>query len=367
LSELYIGLMSGTSMNAIDAALVDFSSYPLQLISTYSYPIEQNLKDELLDLCFLGDNEINRLGQVDVKLGRLFAQAANAVLAKAQLPTTAIRAIGSHGQTIRHHPDFPYPFTLQIADPNIIATETAITTIADFRRRDIAYGGQGAPLTPAFHDYAMRSTTIDRAVVNIGGIANITFMPHAHNYILGFDTGPGNMLLDSWINQHHSSAYDQDGKWAQTGKINPSLLEKMLNDTYFQRSPPKSTGREYFNPAWLTQFAISQLPTEDVQATLVELTALSIMQAVEKQMSSGEVIVCGGGAHNCYLMQRLNAYSRHYRVLTSQTLGIHPDWLEAIAFAWFAKRTLDHQTSNLPQVTGASQATILGGIYLANR
>ena len=368
MTELYIGLMSGTSMDAIDAVLVDFSKLPLQLIATHSEPISTELKKKLLQLCFPGHDEINCMGILDVQMGILFAQSCNQLLKKSGIDRATIKAIGSHGQTIRHYPhDAHFPFTLQIGDPNIIAARTGITTIADFRRRDLASGGQGAPLVPAFHNYFFRNPHKDQVIINIGGIANITFLPaNLNEKIIGFDTGPGNTLLDSWINQHQHKKYDQDGQWAKSGKLNNSLLAILMADEYLKLPPPKSTGREHFNLAWLQSKLPENIAAVDVQNTLTEFTAQSIMQAINLYATKNcDIIICGGGAHNNYLLSRLEHHRGNHTITLSQQFGIDPDWIEAIAFAWLAQQTLQSKPGNIPSVTGARQAVILGGIYQA--
>ena len=363
--ELYIGLMSGTSADGIDAALVDFSQPRLNVIATYYMPYEPALRKQIHALCAEGKNEIERLGQMDVILGNAFAQAATQLLYNQSINPSAITAIGSHGQTIRHDSSAATnPFTLQIGDPNTIAAKTGITTVADFRRKDVAIGGHGAPLVPAFHQILFSSPTTDRAIVNIGGIANITILPkNTSTNVIGFDTGPGNVLLDEWIRLHHDTRHDTNGDWGATGKVIPELLAQMLAEPYFQLSAPKSTGRELFNINWLKKQLRSQTP-EDVQATLVELTAQSIIDAIKKYLPAGEILVCGGGAHNHFLMQRLAALAKPaFSVDSTNTYGLSPDWVEAVAFAWLAKQTVHRQPGNLPSVTGAARPAILGGIY----
>jgi anhydro-N-acetylmuramic acid kinase len=359
--DLYIGLMSGTSADGIDAALVDFNSATPLLVAHHFTEFSSDLRERILALNHPGHDEINRLGELDHILGKAFADAANTLLAKSGIATSDIRAIGSHGQTIRHHPQLR--FTLQIADPNMIAAKTGITTVADFRRRDMAYGGQGAPLVPAFHQTILRSKDHDRAVVNIGGVANITFLPcDLQKSILGFDTGPGNNLMDAWIQQHLQKTHDKNGEWAKQGIVSVDLLKKLLNDAYFKMIPPKSTGPEYFNLAWLNKHLGSQ-KNDDVQATLAELTAITISNAIKNLMNSGEVLICGGGVHNQYLMQRLTALLKPFDVLSTEKYGVHPDWMEAMAFAWLAKQTLEKKPGNVMQVTGAKEQAILGGVY----
>lgn len=366
MSELYIGLISGTSADGIDAALVDFSTTTPTVIGTHYQPYPSDIREKVLSLCKRGEDEIERLGELDALLGKTFAKAVQTLLEKQSLTPATIKAIGSHGQTIRHRPQL---FTLQIADPNIIAAETGITTVADFRRKDMAQGGQGAPLVPAFHEQILASKDSNRIIVNIGGIANITVLNKNKAPVIGFDTGPGNVLLDTWIAKHQQKRYDENGSWGAEGEVDPALLQQMLTEPYFKLPAPKSTGRELFHSEWLDrqlnqyQKAISPV---DVQATLVELTAQSILDAIRKEISEGEVLICGGGAHNQLLMERLKALGApNYQVASTMQYGIDPDWVEALAFAWLAKQTLQRAPGNLPSVTGAKRATILGGIYYA--
>lgn len=371
--ELYIGLLSGTSMDGVDAALIDFDANKQspQLVTTYSEPIPKQLKQALLKLCKPGENGINRMGHADNELGRLFAQCCLQLIKKAKINPREIRAIGSHGQTIRHVPNTEYPFTLQIGDPNIIAAMTGITTVADFRRRDMALGGQAAPLAPAFHNFLLRTSDENRWVLNIGGIANVTYLAADGNAaILGFDTGPGNTLSDAWCFDQLGKPYDNAGDWASSGNINPELLSVLLNDPYFQAAPPKSTGREYFNLDWLQQqlHSLSSRPSpEDIQATLLELTARSITNAIQSiDNRPGSIWVCGGGTHNQRLMARLKNLCETHRVTTTKEIGLSPDWVEAMCFAWLAQQTLKGLPGNLPSVTGAKEISVLGAIYPAS-
>lgn len=358
---MYIGLMSGTSADGINAAAVDFESPQPKLIATCYQPFTAELRQKIIALCSPGENEVNRLGELDVLLGKEFAATARALIKKDQLQPHQIHAIGSHGQTIRHHPE--RKFTLQIGDPNIIAAETGITTIADFRRRDLALGGQGAPLVPAFHHAIFANNQINRAIVNIGGIANITLLP-ATGTVLGYDTGPGNTLLDAWIMQHQGQQYDEAGKWAQSGASQPALLQRLLSDRFFHLHSPKSTGREYFHLDWLKHSLADEKPA-DVQATLVDLTAHSIANEIKKHFSCGEMFICGGGAQNRFLLAQLQKAAPEFTVATTEKLGVHPDWVEAMAFAWLAKQTLEKKPGNLKAVTGAEKDSILGGIYFS--
>lgn len=365
--EFFIGLMSGTSMDAADAALVDFSAGKSKLIATHRTPLTAELRAALLALCVPGPNEIERMAELDARLGELFAEAALALLKKSGVSATDVQAIGSHGQTVRHQPTGPYPFSLQIGNPALIAERTGITTIADFRRADIAAGGQGAPLVPAFHNAVFRSSEHDRVVVNIGGIANITVLPKdAKQPVTGFDTGPGNVLLDAWAERHLGKHMDEDGRFAATGKMHEELLAGLLSDSYFALVPPKSTGREHFNIAWLDAAlqAHADISSQDVQATLGELTAASIAVAIQEHApTTKEVLICGGGAHNVHLMQRLRVCLSQCSVESIEKYDISPDWVEAMAFAWLAKQTLEGKAGNLPSVTGAKHAVVLGGVY----
>lgn len=370
MANLYIGLMSGTSADGVDAVLVDFSGeQPSQLASHYT-PYPGDLREKILGLCQPGADEIHRLGELDVVLANTFVDAVQYLLETSGTHAKDIIAIGSHGHTIRHAPTHAHRFTLQIGDPNTIAAKTGITTVADFRRKDVALGGQGAPLVPAFHRSLFLSGEINRAIVNIGGIANVTLLPvNAGENIIGFDTGPGNTLMDQWIHSHHQLSHDKEGAWCASGKIHEKLLQVMLDDEYFKLAPPKSTGREYFNLHWLQKkmAAVHETITnEDVQATLAELTAKTISYCNQQYLKSGEILVCGGGAHNAYLLSRLQALmTPDFTVTTTEEYGVHPDWVEAIAFAWLAWQTMEKRAGNLPSVTGASAASILGGVYYA--
>lgn len=366
-AKIYLGLMSGTSMDGIDAALVRFPTQSVELIAAYSHPWPTSLQHDLQRLTIPGDNEIDRLGELDLLSANEFAAAAQTLLSNANIPATAIAAIGSHGQTIRHRPDADNAFTLQIGDPNRIAESTGITTVADFRRRDIAAGGEGAPLAPAFHHALFGSKKKHRCILNIGGIANITVLPPQDEAtITGFDTGPGNCLLDSWATRHIHTPFDKNGEWAATGKIHPALLEQMLADSYFSRPAPKSTGREYFSLEWLEGLAgqYSALAPVDIQATLTALTAQSIGNAIKATASDcQQLLVCGGGIHNPVLMKQLQQELAHCQIESTRHYGADPDWVEAIAFAWLARQTMLGLSGNLPSVTGAHHPVILGGIY----
>lgn len=369
-NSLFIGLLSGTSLDAIDAALVSFEDEYPQLIKTLSYPMPAAFKEQCLAISTSGHCSIDEIGSLDAKAGELFANAVIALINQAHISPKQIRAIGSHGQNLRHRPDLSPPFTLQIGDPNIIAERTGILTIADFRRRDIAAGGQGAPLAPAFHAAAFGSPTHNRVILNIGGMSNITLLPADKALpIRGFDTGPGNCLMDSWAKCHLNTPYDMEGRFAASGSIHTDLLQLCLKDPYFSKIPPKSTGREYFNLEWLkakiAQFNINidHLLPEDIQATLLALTAHSVTNAIrEYGYPESEVFVCGGGAHNRFLMESLSVLLKG-PVHSTDILGVPPDWVEAMLFAWLAKQTLEGKAGNCPAVTGASKAIALGGLF----
>jgi len=366
----YIGLMSGTSMDAIDAALLDLKDNHCRLIAKHSHPIPAALKQKLYKLIQGNNFNVNDFGSLDITLGRLFAAAANQLIELNNLEHSAIAAIGSHGQTVFHAPDNKPAFTLQIGDPNCIAQLTGITTVADFRRRDMAAGGQGAPLVPAFHDALFRLHDRNRVILNIGGVANITVLPAAQTKaVSGFDTGPGNNLMNGWIQRHQKQSYDNGGKWAASGTTDEKLLERLLRDKYFQQAPPKSTGPEHFNQNWLDANIKrhgKRLLRKNVQATLCELTAQSIAAAIHDHApTTDEVLVCGGGVHNLALLFRLQCLLGTIKVISTEDYGIDPDYVEAMAFAWLAKQTLANKPGNMPAVTGAKQAVVLGGIYPA--
>ncbi|RYY73226.1 MAG: anhydro-N-acetylmuramic acid kinase [Gammaproteobacteria bacterium] len=368
-TEYYLGLMSGTSADAIDLAIVDFHQNKSELIGSHSLPLTPEIRHQIHSLTIPGHNEIDRLGQLDCQLAELFALAISQLLGKLGLNPQQIMAIGSHGQTIRHRPpgNRDASFTLQIGDPNIIAERTGITTVADFRRRDMAAGGQGAPLVPAFHHAVFQSTSVDRVVINIGGMANVTWLPKSGK-TLGFDTGPGNVLMDVWILKHLGKAYDTNGDWAASGTPDSELLLQLLSHEFFSQLPPKSTGREAFNLEWLSSMLKHKtLHAADVQATLLQLTAHSIVKDIKKLATEEcEIYVCGGGAYNLNLMTELALQLPQSKVATTEELGVAPEWIEAMAFAWLARQTMMRKAGNLSAVTGANREIILGGIYFAS-
>ncbi|QFU74521.1 anhydro-N-acetylmuramic acid kinase [Halioglobus maricola] len=367
---LYLGLMSGTSMDAIDAAIVRCQQGGVSLLHTHAEAIPAELRQRIHELSHDGANEIERLGRLDRELGALFARASMQTLKQAQLSASDIIAIGSHGQTLRHRPPSAghgaTSFTLQIGDPNTIAELTGITTVADFRRRDMAAGGEGAPLAPAFHAQAFGAEGTTRAIVNIGGIANVSLL-QGRELIAGFDTGPGNTLMDHWHARHCGGHYDADGAWAASGSVNDALLSALMSDDYFNLRGARSTGKETFNLAWLEQLLPgADVPAADVQATLCELTARTIAGAISaEQADTAEVFVCGGGAHNRELLRRLGCALPGAAIADTTALGIDPDWVEAALFAWLAYRTMNNMSGNATRVTGAAGPRILGGIFPA--
>jgi anhydro-N-acetylmuramic acid kinase len=365
--KLYLGLMSGTSIDSIDAILLNCSTTKQAVIAYHEQPWPAELRQELQAITTPGSNEIDRMGPLDARVADLFANAALGLLQHAEIKPQQVTAIGCHGQTIRHRPNSEPPFTLQIGDPNRIAETTGITTVADFRRRDMAAGGQGAPLVPAYHEWLFRKGGENRVILNIGGISNLTVLPSdPTDPVLGFDSGPGNILLDGWAQTQLAQPYDSSGSWAASGEVNSKLLTLLLSDPYFSLPYPKSTGREYFNQPWLEERLDQNIKPEDVQATLTALTATSIHQAIG--MTSAEVqrvIVCGGGVHNNELMRQLQELLGLVPLETTATYGIEPNQVEAAAFAWLAKQTMERRNGNLPTVTGASHAAVLGGIYPA--
>ena len=368
MSNLYIGLMSGTSMDGIDAALVRFADSGLDILQT----LQQNYPEDLRQRLVVSRSDTSLRTCDDVpdlhrEVGICFRDAAIALLALAETDASAITAIGSHGQTLRHEPDASEPFSLQIGDAGVIATGTGITTIADFRRADIELAGQGAPLAPAFHEWLFRNEEMTRVVLNIGGIANITVLHAGDRETTGFDTGPGNTLLDAWALKHLGTPYDADGDWSASGSVAGDLLSRLTSDAYFAAAAPKSTGFEYFNLDWLDETIVSQYDPANVQATLCQLTADSIAEAIRTAApEANEVLVCGGGIHNRDLMRRLQATLPGRNIVSTAIAGLDPDWVEAAAFAWLAMRTTSGLTGNLPSVTGAQRATVLGVTHTAS-
>ena len=355
--------MSGTSLDGIDAVLVELSlPKPLQLAQHY-FPFDDILKNTLLALHQPNHNELHLAQVTGNQLAAMYATAVASLLAQTKISSNAVKAVGCHGQTIRHCPEHGY--TLQIGNAALLAELTGITVVSDFRSRDIAAGGQGAPLVPAFHDHILRHPDIHRVIVNIGGISNLTNLP-PHTPTSGFDCGPGNLLMDAWCAQHLDKPYDNNGAWAASGKVLLTLLERMLAEPFFALPPPKSSGRDLFNTAWLTSKLQGNESAANVQATLLELTCRSITSAIQNQCpGANEIYLCGGGAHNQALHNRLAALLPGCRVKVTDSLGVDGDYLEAIAFAWLAQQTLHGKAANLPLVTGAKHPCILGAIHHA--
>lgn len=363
-AERYIGLMSGTSLDGVDAVLAEFPpGLPARLLKTHYLPYSDALRERLLALHASQTDEIDLAARAANELAELYAGAVNALCI--DQARVSVRAIGCHGQTLRHQPARGY--TVQIGNAALLAERTGISVVADFRSRDIAAGGQGAPLVPAFHAHVLGDASRHRVIANVGGIANVTDLPPG-GLVRGWDTGPGNMLMDAWVQRHRQLRYDPDGSWASSGDVNPELLARLLAHPYLAAPPPKSAGREQFNldglDALLAQYP--PIPPEDVQASLLEFTAASLADAIESECQAAqEIYVCGGGAHNSRLMARLAERLPGRRVATTSTLGLDPDWVEAMAFAWLAHQTLHRQPGNLPAVTGARGPRILGAIYPA--
>ncbi len=365
---LYIGLMSGTSLDGIDAALVEIDSLGMpHLLASHYQPYDKSLQTQLFKLSQAAEVSLEDLATLDQTLGQLYAACCLTLLDTNDYQTSDIQAIGCHGQTIRHKPR-PDAFSIQIGDANIVAELTGITTVADFRRRDIAAGGEGAPLVPAFHQHAFIDYHNPRQILNLGGIANITVLSQDSENTFGFDLGPANALSNEWVEKHWQLNFDEGGELARSGTIQPNLLEKWLAIEYFDKPPPKSTGRELFN---LTQFEqrtpeMNHLKKEDVLASLIELTAISISRGVEQWgYTDGELFLCGGGAHNIYLIERIQHHLINIRIGRTDDLGIPVDMVEACAFAWLAYRAMNRLAGNLPNTTGAKGPRVLGAIYPA--
>lgn len=402
---LYIGMMSGTSLDGMDAVLCQFSDsvnhedeaqQPMRLLATYSQDFPPRLREVLLALC--QPNGVNQLtpaanepsseldwfGWASREYGEFASHVVNTLLQQSQVDAEAVLAIGCHGQTVRHRPHMG--FSLQLVDANIIAERTGISVVSDFRRRDMAVGGQGAPLVPAFHQALFTTNDNTRVLLNLGGIANITVLPavasatanHQPSRVIGYDTGPANLLLDAWTTLHTDKDYDAGGAWAQSGQIVEPLLNQLLEHPFFAKPYPKSTGREDFNLEWLQDelqkfdqaSVYTRYSSADVQATLTELTAMSasvqIKQVLhQEKQDCGAIYVCGGGALNDYLIERLQVNLPHCTVATTASLGLDPTWVEAVAFAWLSRQTLMGESGNLPEVTGANKSVVLGQVCFA--
>jgi anhydro-N-acetylmuramic acid kinase len=370
-SNLYVGLMSGTSLDGVDGVLVDFSGTAPRLLGHASTPIPANLAAELLSLNSAGVNELHRAALASNALVRLYANVVGDLLVRSGSAAAKVVAIGAHGQTVRHQPQAfdGTGYTLQLNNPALLAELTGIDVVADFRSRDVAAGGQGAPLVPAFHQAVFGIAGATVAALNIGGISNLTVIgPQLADDVLGLDCGPGNALMDAWCQRHLAKPYDAGGAWAASGQLHPGLLQCLLDEPYFAQPAPKSTGRDLFSTAWLSQKLepLRYLKPADVQNTLTELTARACAESVQRYgMESQSLIVCGGGAFNTHLMGRLQALLPSIEVISSQARGIPPQQVEAAAFAWLARKTVRRETGNLKKATGAHGARILGSIYPA--
>jgi len=361
--------MSGTSLDGVDGVLVDFSATYPQVLAHQALPFTPTLKQELLALNTPSDNELHRAALAANSLVEVYAQTVQALLTSTQTDLADVCAIGAHGQTVRHQPGAfdGTGYTLQLNNPALLAERTGIDVVADFRSRDVAAGGQGAPLVPVFHQGIFGQTESSIGVLNIGGIANLSIL-HANGDVLGFDCGPGNALLDHWCQQHTGNAFDNNGNWGASGSLIEPLLQTMLNESFLHQAPPKSTGRDLFHPTWLTQQlkGFANTNAADVQATLTELTARACVNDVQRHAPNiKELIVCGGGALNGLLMSRLQVGLPSVQVLSSAERGMPPLQVEAAAFAWLARQTMRGMPGNLPKVTGAQGARILGGIFKA--
>lgn len=370
MSNLYIGLISGTSMDAVDAALVAFDPPQRpQTLAVCSFPLSESLTALLRGIG--PKTPLACIARADAAVADAFASATHELLAASGHRREQVRAIGSHGQTVWHAPDGCLSLSVQIGDPNRLAERTGLTVVADFRRRDMAAGGQGAPLASSLHAELFRRQGMNTIVLNLGGIANITLLPRDPAAdITGFDCGPANTLMDAWCRRYRNRTFDTGGAWAADGTLHHTLLEQLTSDEFFQRPAPKSTGPEYFNLDWLATRSgniLADVSPGDVQTTLAELTAVTAAGAIRESLADrAEVLVCGGGAHNRYLFARLAANLPEYRVRSTAELGMDPDFVEAIAFAWLARCRIYNMPGNLPTVTGARRKVVLGGIYAAS-
>lgn len=362
--KIFMGLMSGTSMDGIDAVLVDLASNSFIAGITRPYSAEAKL---YLQAVLNGElNNLKAYSQLNTLLGKEFANAAIDLLNKVQLPSHAVQAIGSHGQTLCHDPTADIPYTVQLGCAHTIAQLTGITVVADFRTRDLVVGGQGAPFAPVYHQTLFKGQDLPIAVVNIGGIANLTYLANELT-VSGYDLGPGNCLMDAWIQKNLNLDYDKNGAWASTGKVIEPLLKNMLSDPYFKRKSPKSIGKEYFSLSWLDHYLQADYSLADVQATLLMLTATAINQGIKMEaLAPIQLLICGGGAHNSALLNAVADLLPEIKVRSTDAINISPDFIEALMFAWLAEKTLNKIPLNLCQITGAKQSTILGAIYPAS-
>jgi anhydro-N-acetylmuramic acid kinase len=361
--DLFVGLMSGTSLDGADAALVDFSSGSPRTLAFATVPFTPALRERILALCEPGSDPVDLAATVTIELCALYASAVQGALAAGNVSREDVAAIGCHGQTVRHRPDLGY--TVQLNDPARLAELTRIDVVADFRRRDMAAGGQGAPLVPAFHESVFRHAGRTRAVVNIGGISNVTWLPPGKR-TLGFDCGPGNVLLDGWARRHLGTPFDEDGRWAAQGRIDMALLARLMSEPFLDSPPPKSTGRELFRLDWLEQRLGGSYRAADVQATLTDFTARTIVQAIDRFCpSTDEIYLAGGGARNAALVGRIAALAGDRPVAPTDALGVPTAHVESMAFAWLAMKCVRREPIDLTAITGARAPRVLGAVYPA--
>ena len=369
-NKYFIGLISGTSADGIDAAIIkydDQEKIKQVAFDTYAYP--DQLRTELIQV--INNNQsmtLAEFGRLDAEVGDAFTEAVNSICTHAGIELNKVDAIGSHGQTIYHAADQQPPYSIQLGDPNRIAYKTNCTVVADFRRMDLAAGGQAAPLAPLLHETLFRSAQINRIVINLGGISNITYLPaDQHLPVIGFDTGPASCLMDAWCLEHTGQAYDNNGQWAKTGTLIPSLLQALLNEPYFDKLYPKSTGREYFNSQWISAKYpdLEKHATEDVQATLLTLTQQTISNAIKNICTDAEIILCGGGVYNQTLVSALQQAHPQQNVCTTATMNYDPNAIEALLFAWLAAKRFNKQVIDTRSITGAQSPFLLGNIFQA--
>jgi len=365
-ADIYLGAMSGTSMDGLDLVATSFDAAGRPTLHHTGFtPYPEQLKTDLMELATDPRATVDRMCELDTLLGEFYAASTRAFMHDHGLSAASVRALGNHGQTIRHRPSGSKPYTLQIGNPAIIAARCAITVISDFRRKDIALGGQGAPLAPAFHQQVFHDPAHDRVILNIGGIANLTFLPADPEVdAIGFDTGPGNTLIDALCRRHSGQHFDQDGAIARSGHVDHALIDSAIAaEPFFQLPPPKSTGTDHFNQVWLAQHGLDRLSAADAIATASELTCRGVALGIASLATrTPDVFVCGGGAHNSFILERLSRYLQNCHVRTTDAAGIDPDWVEATAFAWLAWRNLSGLSGNLPSVTNAKNYTTLGSI-----
>jgi len=360
----YIGVMSGTSLDGVDAVLVSIKNDNVEVIKSVSHDFPSDLVNDLKRLLEEGIISLQKLGEINYRLGLVYANCVNDLILKAGINSDEVTAIGCHGQTVFHDPRSKYPFSMQLGDGNVLAVKTGVDAIMDFRGMDIAFGGEGAPLTPAFHQEFFKEQNENRVILNLGGIANVTVLNE--DKILGFDTGPANCLIDLWIQNELGKQFDKNGDWARSGNIHSELLTHFMNEDYFKLKAPKSTGKELFNLEWIKEKLVDfpNISNKDVQATITELTARSIAEAIHLYASNIDAMyICGGGAFNLYLRERLSHYMPKIKISTTSDLGIPEQLVEAVAFAWLAHQRVNELSGNLPSVTGSGNTAILGCVY----